>query len=83
MAAVDQLLEHARQALLGDLQNVEQFGDRQARLAVDEMQHPVMGAAKAVVCEDLVRIGGEIAIGEEEQLDDGEVDAVLAGERPS
>ena len=77
MAGVDQLLEHARQALLGDLQHVEQFGDGQAGLAVDEMQHAVMGAAEAVVGQDLVRIGGEVAIGEEEQFDDGEVDAVL------
>ena len=81
VAGVDQLLQHARQALLGDLQHVEQFGDRQARPAVDEMQHPVMGAAEAVVGEDLVGVGGEVAIGEEQQLDDREVDAVLARQR--
>ena len=74
VAGVDQLLQDARQALLGDLQHVEQFGDRQPGLAVDEMQHPVMGAAEAVVGEDLVGVGGEIAIGEEQQLDDRKVD---------
>ena len=70
VAGVDQLLQHARQALLGDLQHVEQFGHGQARHAVDEMQHAVMRAAEAVVGQDLVGIGGEVAIGEEEQLDD-------------
>ena len=38
-------------------------------LAVDEMQHPVMGAAEAVVGEDPVGIADEIAIGEEQQFD--------------
>ena len=80
MAGVDQLLQHAGEALLGDLQNVEKLGDRQARHAVDEMQDAVMRAAEAVVGQDLVRIGGEVAIGEEEQLDDREIDAVIAGD---
>jgi hypothetical protein len=44
------------------------------------MQDAVVGAAEAVVGEDLVRIGGEVAIGEEEQLDDRQVDAVFAAE---
>jgi hypothetical protein len=42
------------------------------------MQHPVVGTAEAVIGKDLVRVGGEVTIGEEDQLDDGEVDAVLA-----
>ncbi len=49
IALVDQLLEHARQALLGDGQNVEQVGDAQARMAIDEMQHAVMRAAEAEI----------------------------------
>ena len=45
---LDQLLEDPVQALLGDPQDVEQFGDGEARLAVDEMQHPVMGPPETV-----------------------------------
>ncbi len=37
---------------------------------VDEMQDAVVGPTEAVVGEDLVRIGGEVAIGEEQQFDD-------------
>ena len=66
---LDQFLQDAVEALLGDLQDVEQFGDRQARAAVDEMQDAVMGAAEAVFGEDAVGIADEIAIGEEQKLD--------------
>ena len=68
-ALVDQFLEHPVEALLGDPQDVQEFGDRQARLAVDEMQHPVMGAPETEVGQDAVGIADEVAIGEEEQLD--------------
>ena len=43
---LDQLLQNPVQALLGDAQDVEELGDGQARLAVDEMQHPVVGPAE-------------------------------------
>jgi hypothetical protein len=38
-------------------------------VAADEMHDAVMRPAKPVFVEDLVRPGGEIAIGEEQQLD--------------
>ena len=44
---IDKLLEHPAERLLGDPQDVEQFGNLHARIAVDEMQHPMMGAAEA------------------------------------
>ena len=65
----DQFLEHPVEALLGDAQNVQEFGDRQARLTVDEVQHPVMGAPEAEIGEDPVGIADEVAVGEEEKLD--------------
>ena len=68
-AGIDQLLQDARQALLGDLQDVEQVGDRQAGIAVDEMQHAVMRAAEVGLRQDRVGIGDEVAIGEEQELD--------------
>ena len=70
IALVDQLLEHAPERLLGDLQDVEQFGDLHAGIAVDEMQHPVMRAAEAELRQHVVGIADEIAIGEEQKLDD-------------
>ena len=36
------------------------------------MQHAVMGAAEAVIGQDTVGIADEVAIGEEEQLDEVE-----------
>ena len=70
VALVDQLLEHAAERLLGDVEDVEQVGDLHAGIAVDEMQHPVMGAAEAELGEHLVGVADEIAVGEEQQLDD-------------
>jgi hypothetical protein len=67
---VDQFLEHPIEALLGDLQDVEQLGDGEAGAAVDEVQHPVMRAPKPEISQNSIGIGDEIAIGEEEQLDD-------------
>ena len=68
-ALLDQLLEDPVEALLGDAQDVEELRDGQAGLPVDEMQDPVMRAAEAVIAEDPVGIADEVAIGEEEQLD--------------
>ena len=70
VALVDQLLEHAAERLLGDVQDVEQVGDLHARVAVDEMQHPVVGAAEAELEQHLVRVADEIAIGKKQELDD-------------
>ena len=70
IAFVEQLLEHPSQRLLGDAQHVEQVGDLQAGIAVDEMQHPVMGPAEAEGLELMVGVADEIPIGEEQQLDD-------------
>ena len=64
-----QFLQHAVEALLGDPQDVEQFGDRQPRMAVDEMQHAVVRPAEAEVLQEPVGVADEVAIGEEEQLD--------------
>ena len=71
-ALVHQLLEHAGQALLGDLQDLEQVGDAQARMAVDEVQHAVMRAPEAELGQDGVGLAREVAIGEEQQLDEGD-----------
>src|SRR5476651_840561 len=69
-ALVDQLLEHAAERLLGDVEDLEQVSDLHAGVAVDEMQHPVMGAPKGELGKHFVRIADEIAIGEKQQLDD-------------
>ena len=69
IALVDQLLEHAPERLLGDLENAEQLGDLHAGIAIDEVQHAVMSAPEAELRQDLVGVADEIAIGKEEQLD--------------
>ena len=68
-AVGDELLEHPVEALLGDLQDLQQFGDRQARLAAHEMEHAVMRAAETVGFEQPVGVADEVAIGEEKQFD--------------
>ena len=70
VALVDQLLEHAAERLLGDLQHVEQLGDLHAGMAVDEVQHAVVRAAEAELGQDVVGIADEVAIGEEQELDE-------------
>ena len=67
---VEQLLEHPSQRLLGDAQHVEQIGDLQAGIAVDEMHHPVMRAPESEGLELMVGVADEIPIGEEQELDD-------------
>ena len=70
VALVDELLEHAAERLLGDLQHVEQVGDLHARVAVDEMQHAVMGPPEVEFGQHVVGIADEVAVGEEQKLDD-------------
>ena len=48
-------------------------------MAVDEMDDAMVGAAEAVAQQRRVGIGDEVAIGEEEQFDEG--DLGLIGER--
>ncbi len=69
IAVIDQLLEHAAEGLLGDFENVEQVGNLHAGIAVDEMQDAVMRAAEPELDQDLVRVADEIAVGEEQELD--------------
>ena len=53
---IDEILHHAVEALLGDAEDVEQPGDRHARLARHEMEHPMMRAAEPVVREQPVGV---------------------------
>jgi hypothetical protein len=70
VALVDELLEHAAERLLGDLEDVEQLRNLHAGIAIDEMQHPVMGAPETEFRQHVVGIADEVAIGEEQELDD-------------
>lgn len=65
---VDQLFENAGKALLGDFQDVEKFGNFEARVAMHEMQDAVMGAAEAILREDRIGITRKIAIGKVKQF---------------
>src|ERR1700693_5601423 len=68
-ALAQQLTEHAVQTLLGDTQDLEQLPDGHLGMTADEVDDPVMGPAEAIFLEDRVGLGGEVAIGEEQQLD--------------
>ena len=45
-----------------------QIGDPQSRVAIDEMQHTVMGAAEANLSQNRIWFGNELAIGEKQQF---------------
>ncbi len=64
VALVDELFEHAAKRLFGDFQDVEQVGDFDAGITIDEVQHPMMRPAEAKLCQHFIRIADEIAIGE-------------------
>ena len=68
-AFLDELFQHAREALLGDPEDAQKIRDHDAWIASDEVDHPVMGAAEAVARKDFIRVAGEIAIGIEQQFD--------------
>src|SRR4029077_4545700 len=44
---VDQLLENPAKRLLGDAQQVQQFGDLHAGMAIDKVKHPMVRPAKS------------------------------------
>ena len=69
VSRVDKLLEDARQALLGDLQDVEEIGDGQPGIAIDEVQDAVVRTAEIRAGKNGVRIGYEVAIRKEQQFD--------------
>ena len=64
----DQGGEDAGEALLGDAEDGEEVADGNAGATADEVDGTVMGAAEVEIVEDAVGGGGEIAVGEEEQI---------------
>jgi len=66
---VDQLLEHAPERLFGDLQNHQQVRNLDAGIAVDEVEHPMMGAAEAEFSEHVVGVTDKVAVSEEQEFD--------------
>jgi hypothetical protein len=66
VAFVDELLEHAAERLLGDLQDIKQLGDFHAWVAIDEVQHAVVRAAETQPLQNLVGVADEVAVGKEE-----------------
>ena len=65
---VDECGEDAGEALLGDAQDGEKIADGDAGGAADEVDGAVVGATKAEIIEHAVGGGGEVAIGEEEEI---------------
>jgi hypothetical protein len=66
---LEQVLQHATDRLLGDLQDRQQMADRLAGMTADEIERAVVAPAELVALELLVRFEGEVAIGIEHQLD--------------
>jgi hypothetical protein len=81
IAVVDQLAEDAREALFGDLQDVEEVGHRHAGLEVHEVQDAVVCPPEPLPFQQRVRVAHEVAVGEVEQAHDVEGQVVGAGRR--
>ena len=69
IALLYELAENPSKALLGDAQYVEQLSNRQPGIAADEMDNAMVRPSEAELLEDGIRVGNEIAIGEEQELD--------------
>ena len=70
VAFIEQLLENAPERLLGDAQYVQEISHLQAGIAVDKMQHPVMGPPKTESLQLVIGVADKIAVGKEQKLDD-------------
>ena len=81
VSIVDELFEHPSQALLGDPQDFEKFRHGQAGQPVDKVQNPMVRSSETILVKDGVRIGREIPVGEEQMLDDCEVNAIIQCQR--
>ena len=66
MPRIDQLFKHARQALLGDPQDLQQLGNRHTGLSVDEVENTVMRPPESDLFQNKIRVGGKVAIGKKQ-----------------
>lgn len=66
--AFDQFLQHPRQALFGDAQNIKQFSHADAGIAPHKMHHTVMRPSEPEIQQQHIRIRGEIAVSKVQQL---------------
>ena len=71
IAFVDELLEHAAERLLGDLQDAEKLGDFHSGIAVDEVQDTMMGPPESELGQHLVGVADEIAVSEKQTARSG------------
>src|ERR1700730_2210946 len=69
IALIDELLQHPPERLLGDLQNVEQLRNLHARIAIDEMQDPMVGAPEVELGQGIIGLADKVSVGEEQKLD--------------
>jgi hypothetical protein len=63
-----EILENTGETLLGDFQDIQQFGNFQTGVAVHEVQDAVVSAPEPVPFQNRVGIAGEVAVGKIEQL---------------
>src|SRR5262245_48773708 len=67
---IDELFEHTAERLFRDVEDLKQIRHLHAGVAIDEMQHPMMGAPETKFQKYFVGIADEVTIGEEQQFDD-------------
>ena len=72
VAVVDELAEHPREALLGDLEDIEQVGDRHAGLEVHKVENAVLRSTESLPLQQGIGVPHEIAISKVEQAHDVE-----------
>src|SRR5690606_38318279 len=67
-ALLDELREDAREALLRYLEDAEELRDGEPGMTADEIDDAVMRPPEAVLGQHLVRLGGEVAVGDVREL---------------
>ena len=67
---VDELSQHAVEALLCDPQYLQKLGDREPRPSADKIEDPMMGAPESVSLEQSIGVSDEIAVSEKELFDE-------------
>src|SRR5690606_17447854 len=67
-AALDELFQHTGEALLGNAQDIQQFGDRNAGMTADKVDDPMVGATEVIFHKNPVRLADEVPVSKEQKF---------------
>lgn len=68
ISGADQFTKHPAQTLFGDFEDLKQLGDGNIGMTTDEIEHPMVRAAKTQGREQSIRFRNKVAVREKQQL---------------